>query len=306
MLKTKKRVKTLASRRAFSGLMFSLPILIGFVLFIFFPIVQSIVYSFSSIQASNNGMQIQFIGFKNYNYAFFSDPDFLKSIVSNLANMLVSFPLILMYSFFIATILNEKFRGRTIARAIFFLPVIITSGVIVLLQSDSIMGSAINLIKGNGASMQDTLQLSKVIMDSIDIVKISPSFANIIFGAVDKIYEITTASGVQILIFLAGLQTISPSLYEASSIEGATAWEDFWKITFPMISPLILVNSVYTIIDTLGGLSNPVVKNLFEVAFKKFDFGYSAAMGWVYFIFIFVILGIVIKLISTKVFYEND
>ena len=125
-------------------------------------------------------------------------------------------------------------------------------------------------------------------------------------NAINGIYDIVVASGVQILIFLAGLQSISPSLYEASSMEGATAWENFWKITFPMISPIILVNSVYTIIDLFTNETNEMMKNIKSTIFNDIKYGYGSAMAWIYFVCIAVILLIVGGLISRKVFYYDE
>ena len=125
-------------------------------------------------------------------------------------------------------------------------------------------------------------------------------------NAINGIYDIVVASGVQILIFLAGLQSISPSRYEASSMEGATAWENFWKITFPMISPIILVNSVYTIIDLFTNETNEMMKNIKSTIFNDIKYGYGSAMAWIYFVCIAVILLIVGGLISRKVFYYDE
>jgi len=300
-----KKSLSLAQRQARNGIFFSLPLIIGFVLFILAPIVHSVIYSFSEIKSSDTGMAVNFVGFANYHRALFVDPDFVKSVYGSVTQMLLDFPLIIFYSFFIASILNQKFKGRAIARTLFFLPVIITSGVILTLQNDPILGAAANMVKGGNSDGTDTIQLTKLFTENIEILKLSPSLITYITSGVDKIYQITTQSGVQILIFLAGLQTISPSLFEASSIEGATSWENFWKITFPMISPLILVNSVYTIIDSMSGLNNSVISNLFKVAFKDTEYGYSAAMSWIYFSVIFIALGIVIYFVSRKVYYEN-
>ena len=135
--------------------------------------------------------------------------------------------------------------------------------------------------------------------------RLHPRFVGYIIDAVDRLYEIVKASGVQILIFLAGLQTISPSLYEASTMEGATGWENFWKITFPMISPLILVNTVYTVIYSFTNPNNPVMEIIKNTAFAESRFGFSSAIAWVYFLVILGILGILIGVISRWVFYHD-
>lgn len=132
---------------------------------------------------------------------------------------------------------------------------------------------------------------------------VSETIVNYLTGAVDRIYEIVSQSGVQILIFLAGIQTISPQLYEASKMEGATGYEAFWKITFPMVSPLILVNMIYTIIDSFS--RNELTDLIKTTGFVQFDFGLSSAMAWIYFLAISIILLISTYFVSRKVFYHE-
>ena len=132
-----------------------------------------------------------------------------------------------------------------------------------------------------------------------------PQLVLYVIAAIDQIYDIIISSGVQILIFLAGLQTISPSLYEASNIEGATGWENFWKITFPMVSPLILVNILYSVIDNFTHPANQVMQMIRDIAFFRNEYGLSATLAWIYFLVIFVILTIVMWVISRNVFYQE-
>ena len=249
-------------------------------------------------------MIVKAIGTVNYITALKVDPYFLKGITESLKDMAVTFPSIILYSFFIATILNQKFKGRTIARVMFFLPVIITTGVIYFLQNDVINTSAVAMVSGGATdSSVDTLNLTDVILSNLPFN--SGVFYNFVTASVGKIYYITISSGVQILIFLAGLQTINPSIYEASSMEGASGWVNFWKITLPMVSPLILVNIVYTIIDSMSGLSNYVINNIYRVTFTNQDYGLSAAMSWIYLLFMIIILGVVMSVVNKMVFYEN-
>jgi len=134
-------------------------------------------------------------------------------------------------------------------------------------------------------------------------VGVSETIVLYLTGAVDRIYQIISESGVQILIFLAGIQTISPQLYEASKIEGATGYEAFWKITFPMVSPLILVNVVYTIIDSFS--RNAMTDLIISTGFDNFDFGLSSAMAWIYFAVVMLILLITTYFVSKRVFYQE-
>ena len=106
---------------------------------------------------------------------------------------------------------------------------------------------------------------------------------DVIFTMIDSIYDIVMASGIQIIVFLSGLQAISPSLYEAADVEGCSGWESFWKITFPMVSPLLLVNCIYTIIDFFMKNDNKVMELIYQVTYQDMKFGVSSAMSWIYF-----------------------
>jgi ABC-type sugar transport system permease subunit len=295
---------SLMKKRSRAGYVFCIPFIIGFIFLFLAPILHSIYFSFCSISASGSGMVQRFIGFDNYYKAFNVDPTYKIDVITSIGKLTVNFLLVILFSFFISTMLNQKFKGRAFARAIFFMPVIISSGVILLMQNDVFMTAsqtAINETGNNGLTMQMTAFISKMMSG----VNIGAGIISIVTTAVTQIAELTTSSGVQILIFLAGLQTIPPSLYEASSIEGATGWENLWKITLPMISPIILVNAIYTVVDSLAGLKNPIIQKLYTTAFRNFDFGYSAAMGWIYFILVFILMAVVYFIISPMVYYEN-
>ncbi len=123
-----------------------------------------------------------------------------------------------------------------------------------------------------------------------------------VFDIVEGVYAIAIASGIQIIIFLSGLQTISPSMFEAAQIEGCTAWESFWKITFPMVSSLILVNIVYTVIDFFSRTDNTVAAEI-QKAVGKLEYGQASAMAWIYFLIVIVFLGIISLIISKRIYY---
>ena len=203
---------------------------------------------------------------------------------------------------FAANLLNQKFKGRSLARAIFFLPVILTSGVMLVIDSGDLLQSSLGMTQTDGQEGAfRAVELARLLLQT----RLSTRFIDYIVSAVDRIYDIVSASGVQILIFLAGLQSISPSLFEASNIEGATGWENFWKITFPMVSPLILVNTVYSVIDSLTNSNNTVMELIRDTAFASQDYGMSSAMAWIYFMAILVIVGLVMWIISKLVFYYD-
>jgi ABC-type sugar transport system permease subunit len=298
------RIKKLSleQKNRYYGLYFIIPWFIGFLFLFLAPLVSSSRYGLSKLKVTDEGFTLNFVGLENYKEALFSHESYVRTLTESFVNIVVNTPLIIIFSLFFAVILNQKFRGRVLARAIFFLPVILASGIIASIESGDLMQSVVrsaNDSTGGGLSLMKNLQLTALLLDS----GMSPVLVQYFTSAVSRIYEIVSQSGVQILIFLAGLQSISPSLYEAAKIEGSTGYEAFWKITFPMISPLILTNLVYTIIDSF--ISDKTSRLVVETAFKSYNFGLSAAMAWIYFAVIAFVLWITTLLVSRKVFYQD-
>ncbi|OBR62255.1 ABC transporter permease [Paenibacillus oryzae] len=293
---------SLEQKNRYYGLYFILPWFAGFLLLFLVPLIASFRYSMSKLEVTNEGFTLDFIGFANFREALFSHESYVRTLTESVMDIAVNTPLIIIFSLFFAVILNQKFRGRVLARAIFFLPVILASGIIASIESGDLMQSVVksaNDTTGGGLSVMKNLELTIMLIES----GMSPILVEYLMGAVSRIYEIVSQSGVQILIFLAGLQSISPSLYEAAKIEGSTGYEAFWKITFPMISPLILTNLVYTIIDSF--ISDQTSRLVVDTAFKSFNFGLSAAMSWMYFAVIALVLWVTTALVSRKVFYQD-
>jgi ABC-type sugar transport system permease subunit len=282
------------------GFVYVLPWLLGFLFFFFVPLLTSLRYSFSSVAANANGITVEFVGFKNFVEALTVNTSFNRTLTNSIENMVVNVPLIVIFSLFLAVLLNQKFVGRTAARAIFFLPVILASGIILSLESTSLV-QAVNEANAGG-KVVNTLS-SFELQDMMLNAGVSEGIVNYLSDAVNRIYQIVSQSGVQILIFLAGIQTISPQLYEAAKMEGATGYEAFWKITFPMVSPLILVNVVYTIVDSFS--MNEMTDLIRDTGFKNFNFGLSSAMAWIYFLAVALILLLSTYTISKKVFYYD-
>lgn len=268
---------SLKQKENLKGYIFILPFIVGFLFFFVYPFIQSVVWSFGDVDFQNNAA-FNFGGIQNYIYSLRSDPEFYQLVISSVADMVLQLPLILIFSFLIANILKPEFAGRNIFRVIFFLPVILSSGIVVSMENYSLMQDLSGLV--TVSALQELL---------IDMN--FPSFlAEYISDAVDGIAVIINKSGIQILIFLAALQSISPSIYEASSIEGATAWENFWKITFPMVLPQIIVCMVYTVVNSFISANNEAVKYIYEMAFGNFRFGVSSAMSVVYTVVIIIML----------------
>lgn len=295
------RPRTYAEQKSVWGFLYVLPWLLGFLFFFLIPLLYSLQYSFSSIKANANGMSIKFIGFANYVEALTVNTNFNRRLTEAIVNMVINVPLIVIFSLFLAVLLNQKFVGRAIARSIFFLPVILASGIIANLEASSLVQAINEQNAGSGGLINSlgTFELQRIMLRS----GVNENIVFYLSDAVNRIYQIVSQSGVQILIFLAGIQTISPQLYEASKIEGATGYEAFWKITFPMVSPLILVNVIYTIIDSFS--RNGMTTLIKETGFTSFNFGLSSAMAWIYFLAIMVILLISTYFISKRVFYQE-
>lgn len=294
------RSRSYNEQKARMGFLYVLPWLLGFIFFFLVPLLSSLRYSLSSVQANSDGLIIQFSGLKNYIEALTVNTEFNRSLADAIMNMVINVPLIVIFSLFLAVLLNQKFIGRSLARSIFFLPVILASGVILSLESTSLIQAVNEQNAGAGAIRGlGTFALEDLMLDA----GLSEWVVNYLSSAVSRIYSIVSQSGVQILIFLAGIQTISPQLYEASKMEGATGYEAFWKITFPMVSPLILVNTIYTIIDSFS--NNTMTDLIRETGFTQFNFGLSSAMAWLYFAAVALILAVSSYLISRKVFYYD-
>ncbi len=274
---------TMQQRRARTGYLFILPFIIGFVLFMVKPMIQALVMSFNNVKLiPGQGFKLTWLGIDNYHNAVAVDPYYNQYLLDEISRMAINTIATLVLSFVIAVILNQDFKGRTLARAIFFLPVILSSGVLPGIESQN---EFYNMMAGVAESMEGSsgINISATLQDMLSVSGVGRGVFDVIFQMIDSIYDIVMASGIQIIVFLTGLQAISPSLYEAADVEGCSAWEAFWKITFPMVSPLLLVNCIYTIIDFFTKNSNTVMERIYEIMYSKGEFGQASAMSWIYF-----------------------
>lgn len=309
--KKRKRGASLDVRKARAGWVFVLPFVLSFII-IYLPIViDSIKYSFNKIKiGQGGGYTLEFVGWENYQEALFVDPSFVQKLTSGIQQLIFDIPAIVIFSLFIAVLLNQKMVGRAAFRAIFFIPVIISTGIIDKIdQANTMLDYMEDVESGiNDGSNQNT---TNEILSAVDIerlfenMKVGTELVDYVVSMVNNIYNIINRSGVQMLIFLAGLQSISPAIYESCEIDGATAWETFWKITFPMISPMILVNAIYTVIDSFTSQSNTVMAYISDVYDKAGGNVLSSAMAWIYFLIVLAIIGVVAALMSGYVFYQK-
>jgi len=294
---------TLEGKNAIVGYMFLLPFIIGFLAFMFFPILESLhmVFSDVRIDTDKQGFNMIPVGLENLNKALNIDPQFRRFLIEEIMRMLLIVPAIIIFSLFVALILNQEFKARGFVRAIFFLPVILSSGVMIGLETNnSLLNSMADIIK-EGNLMKSSV--TKVLEDILVAEGAASDFMGYIFKIINQIYAIAMSSGIQIIIFLSALQTIPPSMFEAAKIEGATSWECFWKITFPMVSSLILVNIVYSVVDYFIRTDNRVMARINETTLKMLNYGFGTAMAWIYFLAVILIIGLVMGIISKRVYY---
>ena len=300
----KKKYFSLIRNRNRKGILFLIPWLIGVVLFFVMPILQTLDYGFNNIRIGDREVIKTFIGLQNYVDAFTKDTNFVRLLTSSITNLVTDVPVIIIFSFLVAVILNHKFRGSGVYKTIFFLSIMLSSGVFYRLQMQvgvlnvAQLGQAVSDNQGI-AEFMDALRIEKYLSE----IGVPESTVSFLITPMRRVFSIITKSGLQIFIFLSGLYGINPSLYEASNVEGATAWENFWKITFPMISPLILVNTIYSIVDSFMNTDNATLNYIYNRTFYDGRFGYGSALAWIYFLIVSVILLIVGVLISRKVFY---
>lgn len=298
---------SLTTKRSITGYVFILPWLVGFICFYARSLFMSVQFSLSELTVNpGGGYTLDFVGLDNFVYAFRVHGSFKQILTTSVGNMLIDVPLITFFSLFMAILLNKKFRGRTLVRAIFFLPVILNSGAI-----QDAMDLARSMMSGgiSSASMEiaEAAAGSGVgityYIEMFGALGLPDVIIEYVAGAVSRISEIINASGVQIIIFIAALQSIPGSMYEVAKIEGATAYETFWKVTFPMVMPHIITNVVYTVVDSFA--DSDVVELAYDVAFAENNYGLSSVFSLVSTLVTCLILVLVCRFIQKRTFYYN-
>ncbi|MCL2487935.1 MAG: sugar ABC transporter permease [Oscillospiraceae bacterium] len=306
------------SRRRLTGLqkknlsywLFLIPFLIGFCLLFFWIYFDSLHFSFSYIKTTATGFDQSWNGLANYRYALREDAEFFPMMISSVSGMLLQIPMVILYSLFIAVILSQKMKGRTVFRALFFIPVILATGFMAKADMTNLVGEG--MWNSIGSDFNESASIANGLFTSEDMAELmfqfsfSPMLSRYVIGAVIGIFDIINVSGVQMLVFLAGLQSISPSIYESADIDGATTWESFWLITFPLISPIILVNVVYTVIDSLTRPDNAVMVYIQRMySSGKNSMGNASAMAWLYFVAIALCVGVIVLIIRGYIYYQQ-
>ena len=296
----KNKRHSLEAKRVNVGYLFTLPFIIGAAVAIVYPIIVSVIYSFADITANASGYNIKFVGLGNYNNIFNIDPTFKRILLNTLKSTALNVPVVIIFSFFLASVLNTEFKGRGMARTVLFLPMILNSNLVKsILSGDAVMGSVTE------KSSADTAQISGAFEGFLSKLDIGTGVTDLLVSSVDNITNILAMSVIPIIIMLAGLQSVSKSVYEASYVEGATKWEVFWKISLPIVSPMILVSVIYCIIDSFTSVDNAVIEKVKAVSFTGLEFGLGSAMAWSYLLIVLAIVALVYLVVNRFVSYSD-
>lgn len=276
-------------RNGRNGFLFCLPWCIGFLVFFAWPLLQSIAFSFSKVTISTDGFHLTFAGLTNYHNILFKSPEYVNNLIDSLTSFGTRIPIIFVLSLIIAMILNSRFKGRTFFRSLYFIPVIISTGVVMKYLSTNAALQDMQTVEGNVETAFSTGLINfQAIFEQMGI----PSdISNMVFLYVNDIFDLIWQCGVQIILFISGLQSIPESLYEVSKVEGTTKWEEFWFITIPCLGNTILLVIIYSVIEFCVSTSNAVMDQAYTVLQQQQIYHTSAAMLWLYFAIVAGLIG---------------
>jgi len=295
MKKKHRSIETLKSRY---GVMFISPWIIGIILFFAVPIVQSIYFGFADISIGVEGTESTFVGIKNFYEILVKNPDYTDNLLSTFSSILISLPFILIVSMVLGLLLNGSYKGRIFFRGLYFLPVIISSGAVLNL-----------FLTAASSNATETALAADVSFGMIDFAKVLEglnlplSVETFLSSALSNVFMLIWQSGIQIILIIAGLQSISDLLYEVAKVEGATKWEEFWYITLPMMMRTMLLVVIFTIVELVASSSNQVVTVAFS-QFNSMEYGIGSAMLWFYYLIVIVFLALLFTLYR-KVFFKR-
>lgn len=301
----KKKRLTIETKHNAKGYIFVTPFIIGFLLFFLYPMISSLILSFSTIN-NYETFNMKWVGNQNYITALFVDTEYIPKLLQSITTTLINLVIVVVFSLFMAMILNKKIVAKGFFRSAFFLPLIIGAGFVLdtilgrnMDANFQIMAGARSLNSGGLMSLQGI-----VISENFQLL-LGPDIAKIIQNSLNAISNALWISGVQTIIFLGALQSIPVTYYEAGFVDGATEWDKFWLITLPMVTPTILLNSVYTLIDSFTNIDNTVIRYTLDSAFNNFRYGFGSAMSWIYFLVVSIVIGIVFLAFRRTIYYAD-
>lgn len=289
----KKTLRDFSHKKRIYGFMFVLPWVIGFLLFFLIPLTQSLIFVFTEVHIGETNFETSFVGLENVRYIFNTSPNYVTNLVESIVSFAYSIPLIVAVSLIVAVVLNHPFRGRTAFRAIFFLPVIIATGVVITYIRDDAVAQALRGGSGENSYMSSMVDVAAVLQG----MHLPESTTEFLVDFVNRIFDLFWNCGIQIVLFISGLQSIPEQLYDVSRVEGANKWEEFWYVTFPMLSSTLILVIVFTAIEMFTDTSNLVITQAFT-AMQQQIYDISAAMLWVYFAIVGLMLGAAVLLLN--------
>lgn len=286
-----------SKRTGLWGIIFLLPWALGFVLFFLVPMGQEFVFSFEDVKINPSGGLIrESIMFENFRYIFRENATFVRELVETVLQVALYTVLIIVFSLLCAILLNGKFVGRSVARAIFFIPIVMATGMMLTKVSNS---ETLLMTQSQDEKVYGAAIISKLLFS----LGVGTNVVTYLANAVNDIFEVVSLSGIQILIFLAALQGVPAQLYEVAKIEGATGYETFWKVTVAMVSPMILTCTLYTISDLF--LRSDLAETFQDVAFKQGMYGRAAAMSTTFLTTVVLVIALFILPMRKVVFYYD-
>lgn len=289
-MKKPKKNRGILELKSRYGYLFTLHWIIGIVIFFAMPLIQSIIFSFSEIEVFSGGIDINFTGLANYKQILLADAKYETWLTNSVTSYLYSLPLIILLSMSLALILNQKFRGRLFFRALYFLPVIISTGAVINLIFKTTSSDMSNI------GVSDAYSANMISVDDIvKLLDIQGEVAKYITVTISKIFDLVWSCGIQIVLFLAGLQSVPQSFFEASRVEGATKWEEFWFITFPMLSRVTLLVTVFTMVELITSERTTLIKNVYSMM-RTGNYDETSAMMWFYFLICGGIMALIVFL----------
>ncbi len=288
-MKARKRSHSIEFLKQRYGYMFVAPWIFGLLVFFFIPLISSLYYSFCNISITGEGVKATFVGLEHYRNLFEEDAQYLNHLRDSLLSILYSLPIILSLSLILAIVLNQKFVGRVVARAIFFLPVIIASGVVMSLLKSEYVRVPLFFDSTSSAALSYSSMID--FEEVLGRLNLSAELIGFFSTTLNNVFGLIWSCGVQTVLFISGLQTIPASLYEVSKVEGASKWEEFWSITFPMLRHVVVLVIIYTMIELFTSVDNAVMSQAYTVMNTSQVYDRSSAMMWLYFVLAGLFMG---------------
>ncbi len=289
----KRKVKGLETLKSRYGYIFLAPWIVGMLIFFIVPIVQSAYFSFADITIGD-GAVTKFVGLANIKYLLFKDTKYVNNLIAAFTDMFISVPFILLVSLILAVLLNNKFRGRLFFRSLFFLPVIIAGGSVLDLYLSAASGNATEV------AVNESVSFGMVDFSAIfSALNLPAAVETYLSVGLDNLFMLVWQSGIQIILFIAGLQSIPDLLYEVSEVEGATKWEEFWFITLPSLGRTMFLVIVFTIVENITKSSNKVIEQGYKF-FNSLSFGRGSAALWLYFLVVGIIVALILFIYNKK------